>query len=336
MNTANADKAIDAVITWVDGEDPAHQEKMEQVLRGKSRKHIPGAAKTRFGNANELKYSVLSILRFAPFIRKIFIVTDNQDPNIGTLIAKYFPERVNDIQIVDHKEIFRGYEKHLPTFNSRAIEAMLWRIKNIADQFIFLSDDMFLIRPLTPEDLFVQGKPVMRGTWLSRPVLRNLWNRLRISVHHTLLNNPNFQPKPSFHVGQWNAAEILGFKWRYLFSSHTPHTVHKKTVEKYFLSHPEVLENQIKHKFRHNSQFNCAAFFYHLEIRTGNGNLAKPSFIFLHPFGRRKGYIEKKLQRCEKDTSALFMNVQSLELCSPEDQRKITTWLEKNLQIQSL
>jgi hypothetical protein len=324
---------IDAVITWVDGNDPKHQAKLEKALGNKSRKHIPGADTTRFGNANELKYSILSILRFAPFIRKIFIVTDEQDPGVFPDILKYFPERIQDVSIVDHKEIFKGYEQYLPVFNSRSIEAVIWRIPGLADRFIFLSDDMFLVKELKPEDLFVNGNAVMRGTWLPAPFLRNAWNAIRKNVNRHLLNNPDFQPKPSFHIGQWNAAAILGFKWRYFFSSHTPHTVNRKIAEAFFKENPEILEKQISYKFRHNNQFNCASLYYHLEIRNGNQNFAKPSFVFLHPYGRRRGYIEKKLKTCESNPDIIFMNIQSLEKCDQIDQEKLIGWMEKNLSL---
>ncbi|MFD2201474.1 Stealth CR1 domain-containing protein [Shivajiella indica] len=325
--------AIDAIITWVDGNDPKHKLKLEKALGGKTRKKIPGADNTRFGNVNELKYSILSIFTFAPFIRKIFIVTDDQDPEVGPYIEKYFPERIGDIRIVDHKEIFKGFEKFLPTFNSRSIEAVLWRIDGLSDNFIYLSDDMFLVREIKPENLFIQNQPVMRGTWLPKPILRNAWNTLRKGVHRHFLKNPDFQPKPSFHVGQWNAAQLLGFKWSYFFSSHTPHAVNKKTVEDFFSRFAGILEKQISYKFRHNEQFNCASFYYHLEIKKGNRNFAEPSFSFLHPYGRKAGYIERKIRKCEEDPKIIFMNIQSLELCNKEEQDKIIGWMEKNLKL---
>ncbi|PRY86253.1 Stealth CR1 domain-containing protein [Mongoliibacter ruber] len=333
MGITNTNIPIDAVITWVNGEDPAHQKKIEKALGGTSRKHVPGAEKTRFGNANELLYCVLSILKFAPFIRKIYIVTDNQNPNIDSYIKEYFPQKLPDLRIVDHKEIFRDHLEFLPTFNSRAIEALLWKIEGISDNFIFLSDDMFIVKPLVPENLFIKGKPVIRGKWLLRPVLRNLWNGLRQFYHHDIIKNKTFQPKPSFHVGQWNAAKVTGFKWKYFFSSHTPHTVNGQNASSFFQKKPGILIDQIKYKFRHNSQFNCAALYYHLEINEGNKNFSEPSFIYLHPYGRNKNYIDKKLKSCEKNPSILFMNVQSLELCSIEQQKKITGWLEKTLEL---
>jgi hypothetical protein len=221
----------------------------------------------------------------------------------------------------------------LPTFNSRSIEALLWKIEDISEHFFFLSDDMFLIRPTKPTDFFVADQPVMRGTWLLRPVLRNIWNQLRTFYHHQIISNEAFQPKPSFHVGQWNAAHQLGFQARYFFSSHTPHTVKKSLVARYFNENPEVLIGQIKHAFRHNDQFNCAAFYYHLSINDGNQEFAKPSFVFLHPFGRGNGYIDRKLKKAEENSNAIFMNIQSLELCAADEQEQIIQWMKDNLSL---
>jgi hypothetical protein len=324
---------IDAVITWVDGNDPKHRIKLEKTLGGKARKQIPGAELTRFGNVNELKYSLLSIFTFAPFVRKIFIVTDDQDPVVDPYINKFFPERLKDIRIVDHKEIFRGYENFLPTFNSRSIESLIWRIEGLADNFIYFNDDVFLVKKTRPEDWFIDNMPVMRGKWLAAPLFRNIWNRLRKGVHKSILNIEDFQPKPSFHVGQWNAAALLGFQWRYFFSSHTPHTMNRKTVEDFFLKNPDILEKQISYKFRHNEQFNYASLTYHLEVLGGNQNFAKPAFAFLHPYGRNEGYIDKKLRKCEENPQLIFMNIQSLELCERKDQEKIIGWMEKNLRL---
>ncbi len=324
---------IDVVIAWVDGNDPKHRRKMETILGGKSREKIPGADNTRFGNVNELKYSLLSIFTFASFVRKVFIVTDEQDPQVAPYINTYFPERLSDIRIVDHKEIFRGYEKFLPTFNSRSIESVIWRIEGLSDNFVYLSDDMFLVKEIRPEDWFIDRMPVMRGKWLAAPFFRNVWNGLRKGVHKSILNNEDFQPKPSFHVGQWNAAALLGFKWRYFFSSHTPHAMKRETVENFFLKNPDILQKQIAYKFRHNEQFNYASLTYHLEILNGNQNFAKPAFSFLHPYGRKQGYIDKKLKKCEENPELIYMNIQSLELCEKRDQDKLIGWMEKNLKL---
>ena len=167
---------IDVVIPWVDGNDPKHKKKINSYLNDKDIARIPGAYNTRFASINEIKYSILSILKFAPFVRNIFIVTDSQNPNIEKYIKDLFPGRLNSIQIVDHKEIFEGFEQFLPTFNSRTIDRLLWRIKGLSNHYIYFNDDIFLIRNVKPEDWFCNGRPIMRGSWKFRPWLRILGN----------------------------------------------------------------------------------------------------------------------------------------------------------------
>ena len=97
---------IDAVITWVDGNDPLHQKKMSLALSSEKRKkHNVG----KYKEAGEIYYCVLSIIKFAPFVRRVFIVTDNQVP-LFVKNKKIHDER---IKVVDHKEIFRGLEEYL-------------------------------------------------------------------------------------------------------------------------------------------------------------------------------------------------------------------------------
>ena len=53
--------------------------------------------------------------------------------------------------MVPHSEIFRPDLKRkgaLPTFNSCAIESQLHRIPGLAECYLYLNDDFFLLRPL--------------------------------------------------------------------------------------------------------------------------------------------------------------------------------------------
>ena len=103
---------IDAVILWVDGSDPKLAEKRNRYLAlEKQTVRHPGALPTRFASSDEIRYCVLSILTFAPFIRNIFIVTDEQDPGLYDEVRARFPDKAGCLKIVDHKEIFRGYEE---------------------------------------------------------------------------------------------------------------------------------------------------------------------------------------------------------------------------------
>ena len=205
---------IDAVIAWVDGSDPALIKRQQKYLKFELNKTPPGAEKTRFNSLNEINYCLISILKFAPYIRKIFIVTDQQDPNIYPLVQKYFPKRISDIHIVDHLEIFQGFESFLPTFNSICISNMLWKIKGLSDQFIYFNDDVFIVRPTNPSTFFKNNRPVLRGKWRLPPYERILWDKTKY-FFEKLFMGVEKEKTPSFQINQWNGAKLQGFNFRF-------------------------------------------------------------------------------------------------------------------------
>lgn len=324
---------IDVVIAWVDGNDPQLAEKRNSYITGTSPGINSGAHSTRFASINEIKYCVLSIFRFAPFVRNVFIVTDGQDPNLYEDIQTYFPERLNSVRIVDHKEIFEGFEKYLPTFNSISIANMIWRIKGLSDNFVYFNDDTFLIREMQPEQWFINNRPVIRGRWVPAPTIRVLWNNIRIYFNKYLLGNPGFQPRASFHLGQWRSGAILGFKWRYFTNSHTPHTVSRKIIEDFFNRNKMLLEKNISYRFRSPEQFTFISLSNHLQLLDGNKQIAKPDLAYLKPQDRPENYIDSKIRICENNPHIKFLCIQSLDMCRKEDQERLFGWLNEVLQI---
>ena len=147
---------IDAVITWVDGSEPNYKLKLEENLKNKK------IINRQYLQANEIHFCVASIIKFAPFVRKIFIVTDNQKPNLNEV--RHFVS-LNKVEIIDHKEIFRDNMDFLPTFNIRSIDALLFKIKNLSNKFIYFNDDMFLIKETSEEEWFKDNKAVLTGSW---------------------------------------------------------------------------------------------------------------------------------------------------------------------------
>ncbi|MGB8359677.1 MAG: Stealth CR1 domain-containing protein [Bacteroidales bacterium] len=322
---------IDAVISWVDGSDPELTEKRNRFLPDTGGSNHPGTHPTRFASVNEIRYCVLSILKFAPFVRNIFIVTDGQDPNLYEDIKTMFPERLTSIRIVDHRELFEGFEKYLPTFNSISIGNMIWRIKGLSENFVYFNDDNFLVRNMSPEDFFINNRPVLRGRWVPAPLSRILWNSIRKTVNKYLLNNAGFQPEASFHLGQWNSASLLGFKCRYFTNSHTSHSVNRKIIEDFFSRNNNLLEQNISFRFRNYSQFTFISLSNHLQLLSGNRRIASPDLAYLMPYNRPDDYIDRKIKLCERNSGIKFICVQSLEMCKKEDQEKILGWMDKIL-----
>jgi glycosyltransferase involved in cell wall biosynthesis len=138
---------IDVVYTWVDGDDPAWRAKKSDTLEALGLPPIAAAgADARFSSRDELKYSLRSIELFAPWVRKIWLVTDDQTPS-------WLDTEHPRVQVVSHKELFRD-PAALPTFNSHAIESQLHHIDGLAEHFLYFNDDFFLGRPLQPSMFF--------------------------------------------------------------------------------------------------------------------------------------------------------------------------------------
>lgn len=147
---------VDIVYTWVDGNDPKHIEKRraweeEGVAGGE------GSSPVRFRDNEELRYSLRSLEAYAPWVNKVYIVTDNQIP--AWLDSGY--ERVC---IVDHAEIIP--ERYLPTFNSHVIECYLHRIPSLSEHYIYFNDDFLLTNHCAKGDFFTSnGMPFIFCDW---------------------------------------------------------------------------------------------------------------------------------------------------------------------------
>lgn len=147
--TADApDFPVDIVYTWVDGDDPEWlAKKVEtQAARGIESGANRVVNDERFRNRDELKYSLRSVEEFAPWVRKIHIVTAGQRPD---WLNVDHPK----IELVDHEDIFLKPE-WLPTFNSSGIETQLHHVPDLAEKFLYFNDDFFLGEPCTKSDFF--------------------------------------------------------------------------------------------------------------------------------------------------------------------------------------
>ena len=142
------DFPIDVVYTWVDDTDPAWRERRDAARRAAGITTAADAdhGDVRFRNRDELRYSLRSLAMYAPWVRTIHLVTDDQAPS-------WLDTSDPRVNLVSHRDIF-GDASWLPTFNSHAIESQLHRIEGLSEHFLYLNDDVFIGRPLTPQSFF--------------------------------------------------------------------------------------------------------------------------------------------------------------------------------------
>jgi hypothetical protein len=181
---------IDLVYTWVNGSDRNWSAKKQQWLsqtqmtEERERLTVDSAAECRWQHFDELRHSIDSVNYFAPWIRTIWIISDNQIP------PWYNAHNSGKVRIIDHQTLFGqgGFEQDLPTFNSHAIEAHLHRIPELSEHFIYANDDMFMGNFTSPSDFFsTQGhvKVYLGGTPLNQLSVKNVpsVNFNEVSLH---------------------------------------------------------------------------------------------------------------------------------------------------------
>jgi hypothetical protein len=317
------DFVVDAVITWVDGNDQKHKQKMVGFLENSSFLDTK-SIRMRYDQVNEIEFSVKSILKYAKFVRNIYIVTDNQRPVFLKDIEKAKIEYPT-VFIVDHKTIFSGYHQYLPTFNCLSIESLLYKIPNLAEHFLYLNDDFFLLRDTKVSDFFINCNPVIRGFWTN--FYEDIWYKKVQFLFYEFLGKETHKNVYGFKKGQQNIAKILGFD-KYVRLDHTIAPLRKSTYDIYYKKKPEILELNIKHRFRHPEQYTNQSLANHLEIKKDNFVLKKDyQLVYFQNYKKPFWWLKMKLKKAEKNKNKLFLCMQSLDQCPEKKLKYIKNWL---------
>ncbi len=225
---------IDAVYTWVDGSDPAWLERKRlalDALGGEAgRLHASSASAVRYKSRDELRYSLRSLDRFAPFVRKVYLVTDRQVP-------RWLDVEHPDLELVYHEDLFPD-PTHLPTFCSRAIECHLHRIANLSERFLYFNDDVMLWRPTTRADFFdLEGRCIV---YLDRREV--VWDQ----------SSPNYDLP--VNAAARNTSRLLEATFGYRVErrlDHVPYALRKSVLEEIWKRFPDELEALSAQPFRH-------------------------------------------------------------------------------------
>ena len=316
------DYPIDAVVTWVDGNDPVHRAKRAMYEKKDESLNDDIGGAIRYTSVGEIKYCIASLLRFAPFLRTIWLVTDGQDPCIGDFLERNFPGQSGKVKIVDHAVLYRGYEQYLPVFNSLSIETVLWRIPGLSEHFIYLNDDFMLVAPTVPADYFIGEKSVCYAMWFSIQFARLLQFLKPKQKSHKVF---------TFKHSMVNAADAIGEKWRFFRLGHNPQSMKVSTFRNFFEKHPELMIGNMSCRFREEQQYNPAELFFLLSAREGNLILHTKKGVNLYLLPKGHNYMVKHINKFRKATSEKFCCMNSLDYASLEDQRLALGWLEERL-----
>lgn len=148
---------IDIVYLWCDGDEPSVAIKRQRLAaeKGIALKGKNGGV-CRYRDNGELRYALRSVELFAPWIRRVHLVIDDDQTPPSWLDLSY-----GKLNVVRHSQILPP--EALPCFAARTIEFGIPHIPGLSERFLYSNDDMFFARPVLPGFFYADdGYPICR------------------------------------------------------------------------------------------------------------------------------------------------------------------------------
>ena len=316
---------IDAVIPWVNGNDKKWQEKLNHYLTVKIDFNKKKES-VRFNSIGEIDIAIKSIIKYAPFFKNIYLITDDQQPEAFESLKALGKSSGINLELIDHKELFKGYEEFLPCFNSCAIETLLFNIPKLSEHFVLFNDDFFVMRDANVNDFFINGNPIVRGNWKAL----NEDRKYRTMYHNLLSSIGKSTPKKgiSYKELQQNGAKLAGTD-KYIRRFHSPYPIRKSTIATFFKNYD--VKNNIQYRFRDKNQFIICSLSDHLEVKKNTYDFQKNTKLSYFRSYKNHLVVMLKLFWFDINKNKVFITFQSLEMADNKTQSYILNWLHKKL-----
>ena len=262
---------IDFVVTYVDGNDPVWREKMLRYrgdLTGDETRDM-AIRDERFRDFGVFRYWFRAVAENAPWVHKIYVVTDNQTP-------EWLNTDDEKIVAVDHTDFIP--EKYLPLFNSAAIGCNIHRIPGLSDNFVLFDDDVYLNAQMREEDFFENGLPKYYAgqTFFLDTALCSYDYMLFADMSIVARNVPKNVIRKTYKTKLLNPVLGAGARKNFLFGlagdwsritkfedEHLAAPLLRTTMEELWEKEPAVFEKTSSDRFRNIGEVNPYVFRYY-------------------------------------------------------------------------
>ena len=268
---------IDFVVAWVDGNDPVWRKKKAQYDGTINTSKEGMNSDKAYREWGTFKYWFRGVEKFAPWVNKVYLVTDNQKPSWLELHS-------DKLVLVDHTEIICN--DYLPVFSANPIESNIHRIPGLSECFVFFNDDVYLTAPVEPTDFFSDDGLPKYVTALA-PITTERYGTGHfqmndmgiITTHFTreeILKNGKF-----FSIKQGVKGIAKSLLYRHskficgFWENHLTHPLLKSTMELVWEKEKDVLEKTSASRFRSPSDTNVWLFKY-WQIASGQYAIGNP------------------------------------------------------------
>lgn len=281
-------EAMDFVIPWVDGSDPAWRAERELWFARECRD--PYLAKwndgeQRYRDNGLLRYWFRGVEKFAPWVKRIHFVTWGHLP-------PWLKVNHPKLHVVRHEDFIP--REYRPTFSSRCIDLNLHRIPDLAERFVYFNDDIFLTAPVTPSDFFRKGLPcdaaIISPLYLKQNGVRAEINALYAVNEHfrkrdVILRHPLKWFSPRYGTALVRTLTQLPYGlFTGFYVHHGPVSYLKATFDEVWRAEPDLLRRSCSHRFRNDGDVNQWIMEY-WQYCTGMFSPRSPSFSSMYEHG---------------------------------------------------
>lgn len=284
--------AIDFVIPWVDGNDPAWaMEKSKFSSSPSSDSRIQ-----RYRDWDNLQYWFRAVEEFAPWVHYVYFITWRHLP---TWLNTKHPK----LKVILHEDYIP--RKFLPTFNVNPIEINIHRIKGISETFVYFNDDMFLTRPVKESDFFIEDIPRAEFTMIPFAPWEDAISGIEfcnMKIINKYFDKKKFQFSNICKIfsSQNNIKQhihnLLMFPYKVFsafYNSHLPSSLKRSTFIELWQMEYDILAETSSHKFRDYNDVNQYLFQY-WDILKGNWIPRSPNFGCYYD-------LSKNFEECIRD-----------------------------------
>ena len=268
---------IDFVVMWVDGGDPIWQAKKAEYSKSVDTSKNSMNSVKAYRDWGTFKYWFRGVEKFAPWVNKVYLVTDQQKPSWLNIASE-------KLVLVDHSDIIR--KDYLPVFSANPIESNIHRIPGLSEHFVFFNDDVYLTAPVEPMDFFSEEGLPKYNTALS-PIVPERYGTGNFQVNDMeivtsyfsrdeILKNGKFL---SFKQGWKNILKTLLYRnSKFIcgfWENHLAHPLLKSTMELVWEKETAILEKTSASRFRNPADTNVWLFKY-WQIASGKYEVSDP------------------------------------------------------------
>lgn len=262
------------VYTWVNGSEACYNERRKRA--GLSR-----GGSSRDKEMGELKYSIRSLLKFAPWLEgPIFIVTPGHVP-------EWLDTNNPRIRVVDQDDLLPKEKPNMaiPTFDTNVIEQYLHKVPGVSDVFIHMNDDYLFVKPVAPHRLFSCDGGLRMLTEINhiRHVPAQKTNAWLASVRNTV------QLMDATYGGE----HVVNFL------KHAPFVYSRQAFNEIHRKFGKELNAMLSHQLRHPEDLNMPLLHHIYMLEEGSRKLGIP--VALNPLDEADDWLLVRVRDTEHD-----------------------------------